>query len=97
MCPVDTISSTPVTQLTLDVWKNDPNGIHALACVTFNNGFGGACSPADTNTGTGIQHPLVTPGSVWTNNPTGYRFLLVNMLRGIGSNRNSLFGYRKTN
>ncbi len=89
LCPIEELRDPfALGTVALDGWKQTSAGIAAKGCHTFTFGFGGACTPADPNTGTGVQH-ITIPSSAW--HPSHYNYVQVVLKQG-----DALFGYSHT-
>lgn len=76
--------------VTIDVFKNAPDGIVAKGCQTFFGGAGGVCTPSNPNNLTGVQH-LTIPEFAWSTQ--AYNYIHVTMGVGVNGSFNTFFGY----
>jgi hypothetical protein len=92
ICPIVRVQGGSVAALvTIDVFKNASNGIVAKGCHTFIEGGGGACTPANLNLSTGVQH-ITIPEFAF--NTQAYNYIHVTLGPVINGSFNTFFGYR---
>jgi hypothetical protein len=93
ICPALNISSISSTTLRVDSYKQANDSVRARACVAYVGGFGGNCGALDSNNSTG--NVTIQPSTtVWTSNPTSYRWIEV-VVKRPASGTNNVWGYRQ--